>query len=315
MTFRNIGAAMDWAIGRASGRLIRSNYSGQKIMKRFLVASAGALALFAAQPATAADMPVKAPRPVVEVWSWNGFYIGGNVGYSWGRSDTDVEYFNTVTGLPIVPTPGSITSQKFNMNGWLGGGQVGFNIQNNNWVYGIELDGQWTGQKGDTNFLCAITLVGGVCVPGLTFAPPGVAGTALSLEQKLEWFVTVRGRVGVLAQPSTLLYVTGGFAFGSVKASGVLTSALANGVPVALGFSDKDTNAGWTVGAGIEHRIAGNWTAKLEYLYLDLGTFNYTVAFPAAPTVGARISSDVTDHIVRVGLNYKWGPTPVVARN
>ena len=252
---------------------------------------------------------------MVEVWSWNGFYIGGNVGYSWGRSDTDVEYFSTVTGLPIAPPAGSITSQKFNMNGWLAGGQVGYNIQSNNWVYGIEIDGQWTGQKGDANFLCAAVAVSaGPCLPGLTFLPGGVTGAALSLEEKLQWFVTVRGRVGVLAQPSTLLYVTGGLAFGSVKANGVLASTNAQLVATSLAFSDKDTNAGWTVGAGIEHRIAGNWTAKLEYLYMDLGTFHYTVAFPAAPTIGARINSDVTDHIVRIGLNYKWGPTPVVAR-
>ena len=242
--------------------------------------------------------------------------VGGNVGYSWGRSNTDVEYFNTVTGLPIAPPPGSITSQKFNMNGWLAGGQVGYNLQNGDWVWGIEADGQWTGQKGDANFLCAATLIGGPCLPGLTFLPPGVTGTALSLEQKLEWFVTIRGRVGVLAQPSTLVYVTGGFAFGQVKASGVLAGFLANGAATSVSFSDKDTNAGWTVGAGIEHRLVGNWTGKLEYLYMDLGKFNYQVAFPALPAIGARITSDVTDHIVRVGLNYKFSGNPVVvARN
>ena len=286
-------------------------------MNKFLVASASAIALFAAQPATAADMPVKAPRPlpVVEVWSWSGFYIGGNVGYSWGRSETDVEYFSTVTMLPIAPPAGSITSHKFNMNGWLAGGQVGYNIQSNNWVYGIEIDGQWTGQKGDANFLCAATITGGPCLPGVTALPGGVTGAALSLEEKLQWFVTVRGRLGVLAQPSTLLYVAGGLAFGSVKANGVLASINPQLVATSLTFSDKDTNACWTVGAGIEHRIAGNWTAKLEYLYMDLGTFHYSAAFPAAPTIGARINSDITDHIVRIGLNYKWGPTtPVVAR-
>ena len=208
-------------------------------MNRFLVASVGAIALFAAQPAAAADMPVKAPPPVVAVWTWDGFYIGGNVGYSWGRSDTDVEYFNAGNGLPIAPPAGSITSQKFNMNGWLAGGQIGFNVQRNNWVFGVEADGQWTGQKGDTSFLCAaVPVTAGVCLPGLTFLPAGVTGTTLSLEEKLQWFVTLRGRVGVLAQPSTLLYVTGGFAFGSVKASGTLGGVLANGTAVAQAFSE-----------------------------------------------------------------------------
>jgi outer membrane immunogenic protein len=285
-------------------------------MNKLLLASAGAIALFAAQPAAAADMPVKARPPVVEVWTWDGLYVGGNVGYSWGRSKTNVDYYNTVTGLPIAPPPGSITSQKFNMNGWVAGGQVGYNIQSGSWVYGVEADGQWTGQKGDSNFLCAITLIGGVCVPGLTFAPPGVAGTSLTLQQKLEWFVTIRGRVGVLVQPSTLAYVTGGFAFGQVKASGVLTGVLGNGALTSIAYSEKDTNAGWTVGAGIEQRLWGNWTGKLEYIYLDLGKFNYAVQFPGVPTIGARITSDITDHIVRVGLNYKFGPSGVVvARN
>src|ERR1044071_7745068 len=99
-------------------------------MKRVLFAAVGLMAL-AGLPAAAADLPTKAPvlkAPPVELWTWTGFYIGGNVGYSWGRSDTDlVDFFNPATGLSITPPAGSITGLKFDMNGVVGGGQAGYN--------------------------------------------------------------------------------------------------------------------------------------------------------------------------------------------
>ncbi len=284
-------------------------------MKRVLFAAVGLIAL-AGLPAAAADLPAKAPilkAPPVEVWNWTGFYIGGNGGYSWGRSDTDVSFFNTATGLPIVTPAGSIFTSKFDLNGWVAGGQVGYNWQTGNWVWGIEADFQGTGQDGDATFLCAATATGGVCLPGLTFLPAGVTGTTLSLSQKLEWFGTVRARAGMLFTPTTLLYVTGGFAYGSLKTSGLLSGFTANGAAVSAAFSNSDTNGGWTVGAGIEARLFGNWTGKIEYLYMDLGDFDNTVAFAATPTIGAHISSHVTDNIIRAGLNYKFGG-PIIAR-
>jgi outer membrane immunogenic protein len=287
-------------------------------MKTSLFAGIGILALAAlAQPATAADMAVRAPvlkaPPLVETWSWTGFYIGGNGGYSWGRSDTDVQFFNPVTGLAIVPPAGSITNAKFNLNGGIAGGQIGYNWQSGNWVWGLETDIQWSGQKGDAQFLCAGTVAGGVCLPGLTFLPAGVTGTTLSIEQKLQWFGTVRGRLGMTVTPTLLAYVTGGFAYGSVKTTGVLGAFTPNGAAVPAAFSNSDTNGGWTVGGGLEGRISGNWTAKIEYLYIDFGDFNTTATSPIVATIGARVNSHVTDNIVRVGLNYKFGG-PIVAR-
>ena len=288
-------------------------------MKKILFSGICAFALTAVtQPGLAADMPVKAPRPVVEVWSWNGFYIGGNVGYSWGRSRTDVEYFNPVTGAIIVPPAGSITSATFNLNGWLAGGQIGFNRQHNNWVWGLEADLQWTGQRGGEDFLCATTpFIGGVCTPGTTSIPIGFLGTTLSLNQKLEWFGTVRGRIGPLIRPTLLAYVTGGAAFGSLKSTAVLTTATPALALASISSTDRDTNIGWTIGAGIESRLSDNWTGKIEYLYMDFGTFRGSVAFPGPipPTIGARFESRVTDHILRVGVNYKFGERAIVARN
>jgi outer membrane immunogenic protein len=289
-------------------------------MKRVLFAAVGLMAL-AGLPAAAADMPVKAPilkAPPVEVWNWTGFYIGGNVGYSWGRSDTDVSYFNPVSGALITPPAGSIVSSKFDMNGVIGGGQIGYNWQSGNWVFGIEADFQGSGQDGDERFTCAATSVsGGVCFPGLTATLPGslaTTGVTLDVTQKLQWFGTARARLGTtMWSPTTLLYVTGGFAYGSVKTTALLTSVTANGTIQTAALSNSDTNGGWTVGAGIESRIYGNWTAKVEYLYIDLGDFNNVVQFATTPGIGARFSSHITDHIARVGLNYKFGG-PVIAR-
>lgn len=281
------------------------------------VLATAAFATIATTSAFAADMApryTKAPPPVVEVWNWTGFYIGGNVGYSWGRTDTTLDFYNTVTGASIVLPPGSFPGSRFNMDGAIAGGQAGYNWQSSNWVFGLEADLQWSDEKGSARYLCAATAGGGVCLPGLTFLPPGATGTAVAYDQKLEWFGTVRGRAGVSVTPQTLLYVTGGLAYGSIKTTASIAGFNGNGVAVAAVGSNTDTRVGWTVGAGAEFMLNRNWSAKLEYLYMDLGDFNninFTLA-PLAP-IGVRTSSNFTDHIARVGINYRWGG-PVVAK-
>ena len=189
------------------------------------IATAAFAAMAAIPAASAADLApryTKAPPVVVEVWNWTGFYIGGNAGYSWGRSNTDVSYFNSVTGLPIVPPAGSITNAAFDINGAIAGGQAGYNWQTGSWVWGVEADIQWSGEKGRANFNCASALGGGACLPALTFLPGGAGGTAFAYEQSLEWFGTARLRGGFLASPRVLLYATGGLAYGGVKTTGAL---------------------------------------------------------------------------------------------
>jgi outer membrane immunogenic protein len=274
------------------------------------IAIATFTAMAAVSAASAADLAArpytKAPM-MAEVWNWTGFYIGGNGGYSWGRSNTDVSYFNPVTGLPIVPPAGSILSSSFDMNGGVAGGQAGYNWQTGNWVWGFEADIQWSGERGRSNFSCAATAIGGVCLPGLTFLPPGATGSNLTLDQSLEWFGTVRGRAGLLATPKVLLYATGGLAYGSIKTSATLTGFNPNGGALAAFGSGSETRVGWTVGAGIEGMITQNWTAKLEYLYMDLGSFNAgTLSLAPAALIAANFNSRFTDHILRAGINYKF---------
>jgi outer membrane immunogenic protein len=280
------------------------------------IAAAAFAATAALSSAYAADMApryTKAPPPVVVVWNWTGFYIGGNAGYSWGRSSTDVTYYNTATGAIIAPPPGSITSASFDMNGGIAGGQAGYNWQTSNWVWGIEGDIQWSGERGSAAYRCAPTAIGGACLPGLTFLPPGSTGTNLALDQSLEWFGTARLRGGILASPQLLLYGTGGLAYGSIKSTGLIAGNNANGLAVAATGSNSDVRFGWTVGVGAEYLFARDWSAKLEYLYMDLGRFNSTFTLAPLSPIAATVSSHFTDHILRAGVNYHFNG-PVVAK-
>jgi outer membrane immunogenic protein len=135
------------------------------------------------------------------------------------------------------------------------------------------------------------------------------------VDQKLRWFGTARGRVGFLPWDHVMLYVTGGAAFGEVESNATITSTatfLFN-APFTTFASGTATNtrAGYTVGGGSEWVLSGPWTAKLEYLFVDLGTVSNTfVGGGVVPTVVA--SSHVRDNIVRIGINYRFGG-PVTA--
>ena len=232
---------------------------------------AGAASLVLAVPAMAADLGQ--PPVIAPVYNWTGFYFGGNGGYGLGNSSTNY----TAIGL----TPFS-TSQS--MNSWVAGGQLGFNWQfNENWVFGAEADIQGTGQNSTAT------------LPSL-----GIAG---SFEQRLPFFFTARLRLGFLPVDSWMLYVTGGAAYGEVETNATVTTTAATSM-------SSSTNIGWTVGGGTELLISGAWTAKLEYLYVDLGTVSTpgTGTFPTLNT-----GSHVTESIVRVGVNYQFG-TPVVPK-
>jgi outer membrane immunogenic protein len=279
------------------------------MMKSLQLGALMVLGMAGATAALAADMPVKARPMPVAVYSWAGWYVGGNAGYSWGRARTDVGFATFPAGVPIVPPAGSVTSGRANLNGFVGGGQVGYNAQSGQWVGGLEADIQFSDEKGTSNFLCAATAGGGVCFPGATFLPAGAAGTTLSLQQKIDWFGTVRGRVGWTPTPTWLLYGTGGLAYGGVKTNGVVAGTLANvfpaGTPTAAVGSQSNTQLGWTLGAGVEGVISGPWTAKLEYLYMDLGNTSGTFVNPTLG-VAANYRTHVTDNILRGGINYRF---------
>ncbi|WP_246702602.1 outer membrane protein [Starkeya sp. ORNL1] len=192
------------------------------MMKTTLAAAVAVASLLGAAPAFAADMqqpyPTKAP-PLVAVappFSWTGFYLGGNAGYGWGSGKEGIDNLSP--------------------DGFLGGGQVGFNYQfGNNVVLGAEADFQGSNLK-DSGY-------------------NGVFDT----RSKMDYFGTVRGRIGY-AFDNVLPYLTGGLAWGHNEIENL-----------DLGITSDNTHVGWTVGGGLEYALSNNWTVKAEYLYMDLG--------------------------------------------
>ena len=271
-------------------------------MKRTLLIAA--LFASATAPALAADLPYKAPPPapvMIPVVNWTGFYIGINGGYSWGKAGRELSFFNPLTGIQIIPPVGSGATSDSNLNGGVFGGQLGYNWQSGNWVFGFETDAQWTGQRGSASRLCGVlATVAGACLPGVSL------GTSAAIEQHLEWFGTFRGRAGVLVTPSTLLYVTGGAAYGSLNTDITVTSITPLGLPVSVTRSGDSSKFGWTIGGGVEAMFGTNWSGKLEYLYMDLGTVESTTGIGTGVLIGTNLSTRVTDSIFRAGINYQF---------
>ena len=233
-------------------------------------------------PAFAADMALKAP-PVAPAWNWTGWYAGLNVGGSFGKANDSVSF----GGLPL-PAPSQ------NLNGVIGGGQIGYNWQSGTWLFGLEADIQGSSEKSNDPALSTLILT----IPALG---AGAIPFSLGVNEKLDWFGTLRGRVGILATPTWLFYATGGLAYGGIKTTETLSAPAPIGIIGTNSFNN--TRAGWTLGGGAEAVLGNNWTAKVEYLYLDLGTFSNVWASPIFPVA---FSSHVTDNIVRAGVNYHF---------
>ena len=244
-------------------------------MKKILL---GVLLAGTAMSAQAADL---APRPYTKapmmapVYDWTGFYLGVNAGCGLRRDRTVHDYGNGLgTSLYLQPL------------GAVGGGQIGYNWQTNSFlgpiVIGVEADIQAADMSDNRTI-----------IPG-----------AFQYNQKLDWFGTVRGRIGLVTGP-TLTYVTAGYAYGDAN-----TTVIGAGGPLPF----RGTRDGWTWGSGVEAALGGNWTGKIEYLWLDLGNRTDALAF-----AGESLRSEYRENIFRVGLNYRIGGnsnyTPVAAAN
>ncbi len=321
------------------------------------VFSAAALAL-AAGSAFAADLPSKKtalyiPPPPPPMWT--GFYVGLNAGGTFSDNSSTTIVTGPLWTNPIVPGgfpalfpflsgPVALSESgrlgSANNGGFIGGGQVGYNYQfgsglggfGSAWVIGVEADIQGVaGSNGNQ------TGVGAGAVGVLGSAIDGTPiMTTFNGTRSLDYLGTVRGRVGFLITPALLLYGTGGLAYGGVNSSVsylTLNPALA-GVFLAPAWgasgSYSDTRVGWTAGGGLEWLFTPNWSAKVEYLYYDLGSVSYAVA-PSGPVVltgaigagqlwwsnASSASTRFNGHVVRVGLNYHFNwlaPAPVLAK-
>lgn len=227
-------------------------------MKAFLFSSVAALATAGViATASAADLSRRPPPPpptkapvVVPAYNWTGFYVGINGGYGWGRSNWD--------GLPA----------SFDVNGGMAGGQLGYNWQFGQFVYGVEGDGDWTNLRGTAS------------TASCPFA---------FCRTRNDFLATARGRLGFAAD-RLMPYVTGGLAVGNIRAT----------VPGAAGIDE--TNAGWTAGGGLEFALTGNWTAKAEYLHVDLG--NAGCSTPCGLAAGNNVG--LNTNVVRGGINLRF---------
>jgi outer membrane immunogenic protein len=263
-------------------------------MKRASTLCVGMVALAAMTlPVKAADMPVKAPPMAAPpVLTWSGFYAGVGL----GARDLDADWHTTSIGFPPIPGDPFSTPQSFGDTNFRVSGYAGYNWQFANWLLGIEGDIGWADNKVTHAGIPGTFGPGGV-VPGL-----GLAATlALDASQvKADWDASIRGRIGLVAAPSVLLYATGGAAWLSVDASATCLGSPVNAswCVAPRGETFSRTLFGWTVGAGIEWMFAPSWIARGEYRFSDYGNHDRTF-FAGAPIdqVTANIDVQIRDRV------------------
>lgn len=255
------------------------------ILKKLLLAAAALLA--------ATSMPAITAHAAEQAHNWAGAYAGLNAGLSVAPGDS--VHYSQFYNSPLVPlSPSSL----------LIGGQVGHNWQSGNTVFGIEADIQYRNANDRSRFVFPIT-------PGIPPQQPfgAIKGDTAQFSSEQSWFGTLRGRVGLTTGP-VLYYATGGLAYGEVKHfySETLSPPYDSG---HRSISGSRTKVGWVVGAGAEMKLWANWSAGMDYLYIDLGkttlnmpsqdvsTLHGNIFFPASSA-----SFDNTSHIFRIKLNY-----------
>jgi outer membrane immunogenic protein len=260
-------------------------------MRKMLFLSSAA-ALLGAVPAFAADLPSRRTEPVAPttrtmppVFTWTGLYAGANVGWNWSQGDATLHGGSSVLGLGT-----SVKSD--NKDGVTGGGQVGYNWQYDQFVFGAE---------GDFNYIDT--------KHSRTFSTAGVSGLGAALangstiSSKMNWLGTARARLGV-AYDRFLIYGTGGFAYADVEDRATVTTT----IPVVMAFQSNggksDTRFGWTIGGGVEYAFMNNWSTKVEYLYYKLENKTYAVS-GAYGSLGT-LKSKPEGSILRAGLNYRF---------
>jgi len=259
-------------------------------MKKFLLGTVGLLALGMGAPASAADMAVKArpPAPVIApIYDWTGFYIGGNGG--WGQSNSCLNFVD-LTGLNFADGCAS-------RSGGLIGGQIGYRWQANQWVFGLEAQGDWADLSRTRLSPFFDQALGGI---------PGVISTRTSTDG----IGLFTGQIGY-AWNQALFYVKGGAAVTSNRFSILETIS---GIELA---SASATRWGGTAGVGFEYGFAPNWSFGVEYNHLWMGDANNSfsgVNFGSAAFINNRITQDVD--MVTLRVNYRFGGygAPIAAR-
>jgi outer membrane immunogenic protein len=274
--------------------------------RKILLASVGAIAL-TGSAAFAADLPSRAPPPVYlpppPIFTWTGFYIGGQVGGAWGTGGSSFTAFDPVTDTFVDASFGS-----GNPSGVIGGGHVGFDYQIPGWNW-FSSSGVVIGVEGsvDGSSLSKTTVV---TLPGIF----GNSGT-LAARSSLDIQGSIRGRLGI-AWDRVLIYATGGVAFGGINTDFAFSGVDEAGVAVFGSTSRSNSRTGWTVGGGIEYALTNNWSIGAEYRFSDFGTINRGTVFPEGGFFNAH--RRLEENQVQARFTYKFDllppPPPVVAK-
>jgi len=248
-------------------------------------ALAASVALFASTAAGfAADLPVKALLSPAPVWSWTGFYGGVHVGAGWGTTESTLTRFSVAP--PVIPPVNlNFPFSQNSRSGFLGGAQAGYNWQTGWLVLGVQGDIAGLDVKGTTPCL-----------------------VILSCTSKSNWLATVSGRVGAVVLDRGLVYVKGGAAWMNTDHS-VNLPVIAN---TQLTSVNSDA-FGWLIGFGTEWMITRNWTAFVEYNYIEFDKKNeaFRINTGAAAPFVLTVNADLTNKlsVAKAGVNYKfdWG--------
>jgi outer membrane immunogenic protein len=248
----------------------------------------------AADMAAAADMTtVKKAQPAA--YNWAGFYFGGHAGYGWADHAFATFFADAATAINwnAATAAGAYDrTPNARSDGWLAGIQFGHNYQSGRYVFGAEFDISWTGIDGKKATELSVA---------------GFSPSITTAKGDLDMFGTLRSRIGVLPSEQLLIYATGGLAFG--RASYTYTFAFPGSDDFVSGSRGSRMEWGWTIGGGAEFAVADNWTAKVEYLYYDLGdaTFQTAGSRASAGLGNFNVTADNTGHIARLGFNYRFG--------
>jgi outer membrane immunogenic protein len=260
-------------------------------MEKTLIAASFAALLSMGGAASAADIysggSTKDAPAYAPVASWTGFYAGVNGGYAWGN---DGKLSAEACKYCYWYGPYDEGKKTLSPEGGFGGGQIGYNWQgvlHPHFVFGIEADIQ----GGDITGSSSLKLLHG--------------HAAASAKSELDWFGTVRGRLGY-AIDNVLFYGTGGFAYGSVKDTLSVTPPWGN----AKSAKKDETETGYVVGGGVEYKFNPSWSLKAEYQFLDFGSDKLSKdAGNCYSWATASLKSDHSYNTVRAGLNYHFGNT------
>jgi Opacity protein and related surface antigens len=258
--------------------------------------------LTAAAAASILALPAVADEPV----RWTGFYVGAHAGYGWGDHEGTGVYTDANAGPINTLDP---ETGKIDLNGAIGGAQVGFNLQSGRLVYGIEGDFSWAGINGRKTFISDYDNANQTNAGG-----DGTADYTWDIRSNINWLSTVRGRVGALVSPNLLIYGTGGVAFAKLDSDETVVGLPPQGLnnETTVRASAHENLVGWVVGGGAEWALTPQWSVKAEYQYVrfdDVDSHFKGTAYPDRPTAFAydqdSFPGELEIHTMRLGLNYK----------